>query len=143
MYKRQWNGAAEASYRFYRDTFGTTAHTVELSWFQRMGERLVLRPSVRFYDQSAADFYSYDLNRTAVVPRSGIPNPGGPFYSSDFRLSSLRSMTYGFKTVWKFTNSAQVDAAWEWYEMRGKDGLTASSAYPRARIITLGAKFSW
>lgn len=138
-----WNGAAEASYRFYRDTFGTTAHTVELSWFQRMGERLVLRPSVRFYDQSAADFYSYDLNRTAVVPRSGIPNPGGPFYSSDFRLSSLRSMTYGFKTVWKFTNSAQVDAAWEWYEMRGKDGLTASSAYPRARIITLGAKFSW
>lgn len=137
------NGAVEASYRFYRDTFGTHSHTVEVSWFHRVGEKLILRPSLRLYDQTAADFYHYDFNQTKVVPRSGEPSPGGPFYSSDFRLSSLRSTTYGFKAVWKLTAAAQLDAAWEWYEMRGKDGVTPASAYPRARIVTLGARFSW
>ncbi len=137
------NGALEASYRFYRDTFGTNSNTLEVSWFQRVGEKLILRPSLRFYDQSAADFYSYDLNRTPVIPQSGVPNPGGPFYSSDFRLSALRATTYGFKAVWKLASAAQLDAAWEWYEMRGKDSGTPSSAYPRARVLTLGAKFSW
>jgi hypothetical protein len=139
----QLAGALEASYRYYRDTFGAGSHTLELSWFQRTGEKVILRPSLRLYEQNAADFYHYDLNSSSVIPRSGVPNPGGPFYSSDFRLSALRSATYGFKAVWKVTSFAQFDAAWEWYEMRGKDGVTPASAYPRARVVTLGAKFSW
>jgi hypothetical protein len=27
--------------------------------------------------------------------------------------------------------------------MRGKDGVTAKSAYPRALVLTGGVKFSW
>ena len=137
------HGAVEASYRFYHDNFGTNAHTLDLAWFQRVGEKLVLKPSLRYHDQSAADFYAYDFNRLTVAPRSGAPNPGGPFYSSDFRLSALRSYTYGFKAVWKISPAWQADACWEWYEMRGKDGVTAGSAYTRARILTTGLKFSW
>lgn len=136
-------GALDATYRFYRDTFDTTAHTIDLAWFQRVGERVILKPGVRFYDQSAADFYYYDLNRTAVVPVSGRPRPNGPFYSSDYRLSEFRSVTYGLKVVWNITDTLQFDAAVERYEMRGTDDVTPQSAYCRAKIITAGIKFAW
>lgn len=136
------NGAAEASYRLYHDTFGTTAHTVELAWFQKFGERFVLRPGLRYYDQSAADFYLISLDGT-TIPRPTTPNPAGPFYSADYRLSALRSFAYGLKAIWKINASWQLDAALDEYEMHGKDNITPSGAYPRATISTLGVKFSW
>jgi hypothetical protein len=136
-------GAVEGTYRYYHDTFGADAHTVDVSWFQRVGETLILKPSFRFYDQSAAQFYAYDFDRTNVIPRQGVPNPGGPFYSSDFRMSDFQSRTYGLKAIWKVTSAIQFDAGWEWYDMRGTDDVTPESAYCRARIITVGAKFTW
>lgn len=137
------SGTLDATYRFYHDSYGTDAHTVDLAWFQRLGERVILRPGLRYYDQTAADFYFYRLDSTNVVPASGAPRLQGPFYSSDYRLSAMRSTTAGLKVIWTVTESLQVDAAWEWYELRGRDGVTPQSAYTRARIVTLGAKYTW
>jgi hypothetical protein len=137
------NGAIDASYRFYHDTFGTNAHTLDLSWLQRLGGRFILTPHLRFYDQGAADFYYYRLDNTAIIPVGGPPNPQGPFYSSDYRLSALRTFTYGLKAVCTVTDRLQLDAALERYDMRGRDGVTSQSAYPRATIVTGGVKFSW
>lgn len=136
------HGALEASYRFYHDTFGLDAHTAEFAWFQRFGERFVLRPGLRFYDQSAADFYYYQLDATSIMPvrRAG---PGDPFYSSDFRLSAMRTYTYGLKAIWTAMDRLQLDIAFERYDMRGKDGVTPQSAYFSADIVTVGAKFSF
>ncbi|MSU25202.1 MAG: DUF3570 domain-containing protein [Opitutus sp.] len=137
------HGALEASYRYYHDTFGTAAHTVDVAWFQHVGEKLILRPWVRFYDQSAARFYLYNLNQSTVVPVGGGPRPAGPFYSSDFRLSQLRSVTYGLKVIWNITSSFALDAALEQYDMHGRDGITPASAYCTARIVTSGVKYTW
>ena len=139
------HGAIDASYRFYHDTFGTDAHTLDLAWFQHVGEKFILRPWVRFYDQSAASFYIYNLDNTTLVPFPGAggPRPGGPFYSSDFRLSTLRTYTYGLKAVWNITDSFALDAALEQYDMHGRDGVTPASAYCSARMITAGVKYSW
>jgi hypothetical protein len=145
-FKRAWpelRGTLDASYRLYHDTFGIDAHTLELAWFQRWKERLILRPAIRLYDQSAAKFYHYRIDGTPIVPVSGPPRPNGPFYSSDYRLSALRSMTPGLKVLWNVTPALQVDAAIEWYEMRGTDDVTPQSAYVRARILTIGAQFAW
>jgi hypothetical protein len=136
------HSAAEASYRFYRDTFGTTAHTVDLAWFYRLGTHLVLRPGFRFYDQGAADFYRLTLDGADFTP-TGRPNPAGPFFSSDYRLSAFRATTTGFKAVWTLNASWQVDAAIERYAMHGKDSVTSSRVYPTATIETFGIKFSW
>jgi hypothetical protein len=136
------NGAAEASYRFYHDSFGTDAHTIEVAWFQKLGEKLTLRPSFRYYDQSAADFYRIDITGTNYKP-TGKPVPEGPFYSADYRLSAFRSTTLGLKAVWTITASWQVDAAIERYEMRGKDSVTSRSVYPKAAIFNVGARYSW
>lgn len=136
-------GALEATYRFYRDTYDTDAHTADLAWFQRVGEKIILRPAFRFYDQGAASFYRYKLDGTTITPQFGAPRPGGPFYSSDFRLSAMQTFTYGFKVIWSVTNSLRFDAALEQYDMRGRDHATPQSAYADARIVTVGAKFSW
>ena len=137
------HGALDASYRFYHDTYGTDAHTLDLSWFQHVGEKVILRPSLRLYEQGAADFYHYNLDATAITPFSGAPRTAGPFYSSDFRLSSLRTTTYGLKIIWNVTDSIALDAALEQYDMHGRDGVTPASAYCTARIVTAGVKYSW
>lgn len=135
-------GAVEGSYRWFHDSFGINAHTLELAWFQKLGARFTLRPSARFYDQSAADFYRVDLTGTNLTP-TGRPNPAGPFFSADYRISALRSYTVGLKAVWDVSTSWRIDAAIEHYEMRGKDRVTSPAAYPRAAIVTLGARFGW
>jgi hypothetical protein len=136
-------GAVEGSYRFYADTFGVTAHTVELTWIQRLGAKLRLEPSLRYYIQSAADFYYYNLNDTSIIPVH-IPIVGvGPYYSSDFRLSAMESSSYGLKLVWAPSHWTQLDLAYDQYDLRGRDGVTPQSAYPRAGITTAGIKFLW
>ena len=137
------HGALEAGYRRYHDTFGTNADTLELTWLQRFGDHFLLQPEVRIYDQGAADFYYYQLDLTSLVPTGGPPVPQGPFYSSDYRLSALRSYTYGLKAVWKVTSRLQLDLTLAEYAMHGRDGLTPQSAYPRASIVTAGVKLSW
>lgn len=136
-------GALEGSYRFYRDTFGTAAHTLDFAWFQRLGAKFILRPGVRLYQQSAADFFYYRLDATNIVPAFGPPRTQGPFYSSDYRLSAMRTSTLGLKAIWNVTSRLELDAAYERYQMRGRDGVTPQSAYARANIVTLGARFTW
>jgi hypothetical protein len=58
-------------------------------------------------------------------------------------LSALQTFTYGMKIVWDATPALQFDAAFERYDMRGTDRVTPQSAYCRANIITLGARFAW
>lgn len=136
------HGAFEGSYRLYHDTFGTTAHAIELSWFQKFGEHFTLRPGLRFYDQTAADFYRIDITGTNFQP-TGRPDPDGPFFSADYRLSAFRSYTYGLKVIWIINADWQLDAAIERYEMHGKDNVTSPSVYPKAVTTTAGLRFSW
>ena len=136
-------GAIDATYRYYSDTFGTDAHTLDLAWFQHVGAKLILRPSFRYYSQSAARFYVYNFNKATITPRSGAPRPSGPFYSSDWRLSEMETITYGLKAIWNVTEAFQLDVALEQYDMRGTDGVTPQSAYCNARVVTAGVKFSW
>ncbi len=136
------HAAVEASYRYYRDTFGSVAHTVDLAWYQQVGAHLILRPSFRFYTQDAADFYTVSLTGASYTP-TFRPNPAGPFFSADYRLAAFRSYQYGLKAVWTINASWQVDVAYERYEMQGRDGATSPFVFPTAGITTAGLKFSW
>ena len=120
--------SAELSYRNYRDTFGINANTWTLAWYQKLGQHFVLRPMLRVYQQGAADFYA--------VRFSGTPE----FYSSDYRLSELRSLGYGLKLIWTPNQRLSFDAAVERYEQKGLDGETALDAYPSATVVMLGMR---
>ena len=143
LLRLQDNGALDATYRYYHDTFGTVAHTVDLAWLHRFGEKVIVRPALRFYQQSAASFYYHNLDSTTVTPVAGRPQIQGPYYSSDYRVSDFRSFNYGAKVIWKATERLELDVALEQYDMRGTDHLTPQSAYPRARVFTAGAKIFW
>jgi hypothetical protein len=136
-------GALEATYRFYSDTYGITANTAEVRWIQKLGDKVTLAPELRLYQQSAARFYIYDLNDGSDILPTRIPDPSGPNYSSDYRLSSLDGVTYGLKASWKVTGHIQLDVAYDRYVMNGRDGVTPGSAYPVANIYTAGARISW
>ncbi len=137
------NAAVDASYRFYHDSYDTYAHTVELKWLQRIGSHVILEPELRGYDQTKARFYHYNLDTTGIQPVGNVPLPDGPFYSSDHRLSALRTYTYGLKLTVTLSSTIRGDVALEKYEMRGKDGITPQSAYPQATILNTGFTISW
>lgn len=122
------HGSLEAMYRYYSDTYGIRAHTVGFTWFQRLGRQVVLAPSIRYYEQSAADFYG--------VQFSGAPD----IYSSDYRLSKLSSVTWGLKLLWKCSDRFNVSVAYDRYSMNGRDRETPGEAYPKANVVTLGMK---
>lgn len=130
-------GSLEASVRFYSDTHGIDSDTVEFTWLQKLGERLVLSPSLRYYRQGQADFYHVDLDLTDIVP---VPEPRGasPHYSSDYRLSRFDATTVGLKLVYRHDDRWSADLAWERYDMRGRDEVTPDSAYVTASIVTAG-----
>jgi hypothetical protein len=135
-------GAIEGSYRFYADSYGIVAHTLQVDWQQHVGPQVILEPMVRLYQQSAARFYYYNLDDTPIVPVR-IPNGTGPYYSSDFRLSAEDSTSFGLKATWKASERIHLDASYERYALSGRDGVTPQSAYPTANITTVGIRFIW
>ena len=70
------------------------------------------------------------------------PGAGTPFYSSDYRLSALRTSNAALRLIWKPATWVQVDAAIEHYSMRGRDGVTPANASARATMFSFGAHFN-
>ncbi len=148
----QTNGTIEGSYRFYTDDWGLDAHTIDLKYLQRLwGEKMVLIPSIRYYQQSAVDFYYYDLTTSGIVlPRDEFgnyltsnawdENRPEPHYTSDYRLSKMRTWNLGLKLAFFPKENVTLDAAVERYTMHGRDGVTPKAAYANAWIYTLGMK---
>ncbi len=122
------DAAIEASYRFYNDSYGIEAHTVGLEWYQNLGKRFILVPNVRYYEQSAADFFDVKFPE------------GAKTFSSDYRLSKLGSVTYGAKLIWKASDKFWADIAYDRYSMFGRNGDVPGEAYPEANIVTVGFK---
>jgi hypothetical protein len=123
------NGALELIYRFSHDTWSINAHTADLWWHQKLGSRLVLSPSFRYYYQTAADFYYPGL----------VSNPLPDYYSSDYRLSEMQTFAYGLRLTWRMQKHVSLDAGYQRYVMKGLD-RTSPSAYPSANIFSVGAR---
>ena len=106
------NAALHADYRFYHDDFGINSHTLELEWYQNFGDNWRVVPGLRYYTQSAADFFRPG-NIITTQPRS-----------SDYRLSAYGAVSGGLKVqvdIDKFTlslageryHSSDKFATWE------------------------------
>lgn len=132
------NGAIEASYRYFRDTWDIDAHTWQFAWLQKIGDRVTLIPSVRYHRQGAANFYRTTLSDTAIVP-GATPQGTAPFYSADYRIAELEAATVALKLVVSLGEHVTADVAWSRYRMSGRDqGRTHASAFPTASILDAG-----
>ena len=126
-----FNGSLEVAYRYFHDSWEVNAHTMELDWHQKIGKRIVISPSFRYYYQTAASFYNVtvpDFNNLPAV------------YSADYRLSEFESFAYGVRVTYKIQRHVSLDAGYMRYVMNGLDGVTSPSAYPSANVFSIGAR---
>ncbi len=131
-------GSAEGSYRYFHDSFGIDAHTLGLAWHQKIGRRVLLSPAFRYYRQSAAGFYAPRFAGDPSDPSNPTPVPA--YYSADYRLSEMETFTYGISLTAKIVDWLSLDVAYQRYDLFGLDHVTSSSAYPKANLVTVGAR---
>jgi hypothetical protein len=126
----RWNHYFEASdttlrssYRYYHDSFGIHAHTLDTEWVKRLTPQLTLTPSARYSAQSAARFYfdpvyGVDANGDTIFPPGYDPNSPPTYSSLDQRLSAFGAITLGLKATYAVTPLWTADAKLELYEQR-------------------------
>ena len=90
-YYLPWRAAVSGQYRFFRDTWGIVAHTIETGYTQPW-RQWVFDGTVRWYTQTHADFYS-DL-----FPRADYQN----FMARDRELASFYDWTIGLGATYQF-----------------------------------------
>ncbi len=91
-YYLPYRAAASLSYRYFTDTWGIRANTIELGYTQPISNKFILEGRVRHYSQNSATFYS-DL-----FPFVDSQN----FVARDQNLAEQTNNTYGFKATWAF-----------------------------------------
>jgi hypothetical protein len=90
-YFLKYRAAIDGSYRFYSDTWGVQANTVELGYTQPF-RNWIFDTNIRYYKQDAADFYS-DL-----FPRRNFSN----FMARDKELATYTSYSGSIGAAYEF-----------------------------------------
>ena len=151
------NASMEAVYRFYHNDYGIFSHTASLTWFQKIGSSVVVSPMFRFYNQTAADFYTvrvvgdpafpngfdfdaFFANLGINIPPIGKAPPHPALYSADYRLSQMNTYTLGVGLTWRIKDRVSLDAAYKRYMQQGLDSATSNRAYADANVWTLGLR---
>jgi Protein of unknown function (DUF3570) len=119
QYIESLDAALHFNYYFGHDSWDIHAHTFEADWVQSLGEGWTLTPRIRYYSQSAADFYApyfvsvYDA--TTFEPINKIPD----YYSSDQRLSGFGTLSGGVTVEKQFAKGVSLQTGFEYYTHQG------------------------
>ncbi len=114
------NAALHLDYRYYDDDWGIDSHTLYAAWYQNLGVKFQLVPSVRYYSQDEADFYLSTDNFTLPVTQA---------QSSDYRLSTYGAYTFGLKAIYNEVNWS-VSLAVDRYISSESYGLSSGEEHP-------------
>jgi hypothetical protein len=109
--KKYLNGKVlSVSYRYMTDDWGIDSNTIEarVRWPLQTG--MYVEPTLRFYTQTAADFYKLSLPAGQPLPR---------YASADYRLSDFNGTTVGLKFGRELTDGRQWSARLEYYQQTG------------------------
>jgi hypothetical protein len=105
-YYLPYRAALHGEYRYYTDDWGINANSIEVGYTQPWGKQWIFEAGLRWYGQSAADFYS-DL-----FPRRNAQN----FLARDKELSTFTSemltlgVTYELPQLgWKFIERSTLN----------------------------------
>jgi Protein of unknown function (DUF3570) len=135
------DGVLDAVVRFSHDDYGVLSETLQLEWRQNVRDRLQVVPFVRYFHQSAANFFTQTLDNVAVSIPAADPSGNGPNYSADYRLSSFDALSGGVRLRYQFNETITASAAYERYVMSGSGSSSSQApdqAYPRADLWTVG-----
>lgn len=113
------NAALHADLRLYDDNFGVNSLTADLSWYQNLGDAWQVVPRLRYYSQSAADFF------TPVNDFSGTAD----FNVSDYRLAAYGAISGGLQ-IQTTINDISVAVVLERYVSNDGYGLYDGDSSP-------------
>ena len=137
-------GSAGLALRYMQDDWGIHSDTAQAHvHFSFADRQQYLEPSMRWYRQSAADFYTPWL--TEAKPASG-------FEASDSRLGAFHAFTYGVKYAYKLSSGAglagsEFSVRLEYYQQIQDQRLAAPvllqnlDLYPGLKAVLV--QFGW
>ncbi|HEX7237428.1 MAG TPA: DUF3570 domain-containing protein, partial [Gammaproteobacteria bacterium] len=118
LLKRDFNGdVLELSYRYMTDDWDIDSHTIDARYRFNFGANRYLQPHVRFYQQTAASFYS-------TVLFAGAPLPA--YATADHRLGEFDGLTLGLKYGQQTARGSEWSARIEYYTQSGNASPGAS-----------------
>ena len=106
------NGVMGLSYRYMSDDWKIKSSTLDFHYHQNLIHGFYIEPHIRFYTQTAADFYQPFLNNNDAVPQ---------FASADYRLGALDSYTVGIKVGTPKKNGQSMAFRLEYYMQNAKN----------------------
>lgn len=112
------DASVHLGYRYYHDDWGIDAHTFDADWGQPLGNGWTVTPRIRYYTQSAADFYQpYFLSLQGVgsYDMSSLPK----YFSSDHRLSGYGALSGGVTVGKRIGKAVSLEAGVEYYSHAG------------------------
>jgi hypothetical protein len=130
------------NFRFMDDDWGVQSQTAEARYRWNINDRSYLEPHVRWYTQSAADFY-----RTVLFAGDTLPE----FATADYRLADLDAYTIGAKYGLR-TNKGEFSVRLEYYQQSPTESpgsavgdLAAFDLTPdmKAVIVQFGYQFDF
>ena len=102
----------DLSLRYMTDDWGIKSRTAELRYRWELGGDMYIEPHVRYYSQSAADFYNLYLNSADSLPE---------FMSADARLGKFNAATLGVKFGMELGGGGEFSLRLEGYEQQPQD----------------------
>ena len=139
-YVEDAHGAVDGVLRLAHDDFGVLSETVQIEWRQEVGTHVTITPFLRFYHQSAADFFVNTLNGMNISDPSH-PSGSDPNWSADYRLSALNAISGGLRLNYQINDKFFMNACYERYVMSSAGNSSKTSpeqSYPSANIWTVG-----
>ncbi len=137
----QTDSSLRLHYRNYRDSFGIRSHTLTAELAQPFAGGWTLTPSLRWYTQTAADFY-FEPRYTILYIPVGYKIGSKQFVSEDQRMSAFGARTMGLKVSKQFDADWSVDLSIERYQQKSEWAFSQRNhlnlAPLTASIIQLG-----
>ena len=107
--------AFKPSFRYYWDDWSIKAYTLGLELDHRVGQKLIISPELRLYQQGAASFFAYQFS---------VPQPS---MSADYRLSSFWSWKLGLGFTVALNERVSFNLAAAYQDQTGLDRYTPAA----------------
>jgi hypothetical protein len=111
------DSALHTDVRIAFDSWGANSSTVEVKWNKKLADEWLISPSIRYYQQSSANFY--DLAYLTV--------PADGYFSTDYRLAGFGAVSAKVGVRKSFSNDASVMLKYEYYDRRYRYVLDSGS----------------
>ncbi len=126
----------DISYRYVSDDWDIQSHTIDTHWRFYGSNNSFWEPHVRFYQQSAAEFYQPFIADTASTPS---------FASADYRIGDMTAMTVGLKYGLTLDDGDRAEVRLEYYlqtpkeanQPQGITNLEGLDLYPEVDALIL------